>query len=60
MNASATATAATVAQMRTEAGVNVMVNSGSRAPSVKASIEAHAACQGLVRSSGSMPSSVSA
>ncbi len=36
------------------------MSSGSRAPTVKASIDANAAFHGLVMSSGSMPSSTSA
>ena len=38
----------------------VIVSNGSRAPRVNDSIEASAACHGLVRSSGSIPSSASA
>ena len=56
----AAATETAVTQSRSGAGESVIVSSGRIAPTVNATIDAKAACQGLVRSSGSMPSSTSA
>ena len=60
VRARATVTAATVTGTRAVSGGSAIASSGSSDPTVKASIEATAACHGLVRSSGSMPSSASA
>ena len=43
------ATDPTVTHSRVDTLARVIVSSGSRAPTVNAIIEAHAACQGLVR-----------
>jgi hypothetical protein len=56
----ATSTAATVTGIRSVVGGNRIAISGSSAPTVNDSADDRAACQGLVRSSGSIPSSTSA
>src|SRR5690606_38025080 len=53
---SAITTASAVTGTATSSGAARMAISGITAPSTKDSIEANAACQGLVSSSGSMPS----
>ena len=53
-------TATTVTGTRAPGATTRIATSGMSAPTVNAKKEAHAACQGFVRASGSMPSSVSA
>ncbi|OSY52843.1 hypothetical protein BG846_01478 [Streptomyces fradiae ATCC 10745 = DSM 40063] len=60
VSVSAARTETTVTHSRAGAGGTTMASSGSRAPTVKARKLAPAACHGLVRSSGSMPSSTRA
>ena len=55
VSASATSTLSTVTTTRALAGTKATTSRGRSAPTVNAIIDAHAAYQGLVRSSGSIP-----